>query len=211
MAYPTTRSSLALLLFVAAAAPAIAQNRGGGSGGTHSLSDRVDITYQQKYLETPADGRTDWMHFVVLWRGQPGWRTSRGVTPEERSQSERMYREASAAATLGGHNLMGGYGGHAAYWAEVDGEGNTLVVLGKTYAVPPKDSTLIILVDRVDYVGGEPFIVGSAVIDGHMSSEFIAKTWTSGDTTFTVRPAKNGLDVFLENLKKDPAIAAFIQ
>jgi hypothetical protein len=30
-------------------------------------------------------------------------------------------------------------------------------------------------------------------------------------STFTVRPPRNGLDVFLENLKKDPAIAAFIQ
>ena len=200
-----------MLLLVAAATPVIAQSRGGGSGGTHSLSDRVDITYQQKYVETPADGRTDWMHFMVLWRGQPGWRMSRGITPEERTESERVYREASAAATLAGHSLMGGYSGRGVYWAEVDGEANTLVVLGKTYAVPPKDSVLIILVDRIDRVGGEPFIVGSAVIDGRMSSEFVTKTWTSGDTTFTVRPPKNGLDVFLENLKKDPAIAAFIQ
>jgi hypothetical protein len=199
------------LLVVTASAPAVAQTSGGTSGGTHSLSDRVDITYQQKYLQTPSDGRTDWMHFVVLWRGQPGWRTSRGVSPEERSESERAYREASASAALAGHSIMGGYAGRAIYFSELDHDGNTISILGRAYQLPPKDSTLIILVDRVDHIGGEPFIVGSAVIDGHISSELQTKTWTSGDTTFMVHPSKNGLDVFLEGLKKDPAIAAFIQ
>jgi hypothetical protein len=135
----------------------------------------------------------------------------RGISPEERTESERVYREASAAATLAGHSFMGGYTGHGAYWAELDRDGNTLYVLGRPYALPPQDSTLVILVDRVDRVGGEPFVLGSAVINGHMSSEFETKTWTSGDTTFMVRPSKNGLDVFLETLKKDAAIAAFIQ
>lgn len=210
MGHPRTRSFLALLL-VAAGTPAMAQSQGGSSGGTHSLSDRVDVAYQQKYLETPAEGRTDWMQFIVLWRGQPGWRMLRGITPEERAESERVYRQASAAATLAGHSIMGGYAGRAAYWAEVDHDDNVMFVLGKSYPIPPKDSTLVILVDRVDHVGGEPYVVGAAVINGHMSSEFEAKTWTSGDTTFMVRPSRNGLDVFLDNLKKDPAIAAFIQ
>jgi hypothetical protein len=196
---------------IATTTPAFAQSSGGSSGGTHSLSDRVDVTYQQRYIQTPADGRTDWMQYIILWRGQPGWRAFRGVTPEERAQSERTYREASAAATLANHSIVGGYAGRGAYWAEVDRDANTLTLLGKAYRIPPKDSTLVILVDRVDEVGGEAFVVGSAVINGHMSSEFETKTWTSGDTTFMVRPSKNGLDVFLDNLKKDPAIAAFIQ
>ena len=205
-----TRSFLALLLG-AAATPAVAQSRGGSSGGTHSLSERVDLSYQQRYVETPADGRTDWMQFIVLWRGQPGWHSGRGATPDARSESEHAYREASAAATMAGHSIMGGYAGHAAYWAELDREANTLFVLGKAYPLPAKDSTLVILVDRVDHIGGEPYVVGAAVINGHMSSELQTKTWTSGDTTFMVRPSRDGLEVFLDNLKKDPAIAAFIQ
>jgi hypothetical protein len=210
MGHPTTRSFLALLLIIVTT-PATAQSRSGSSGGTHTLSDKVDITYQQSYSESSPGARTDWMRFIVLWRGQPGWRTSRGMSPEERSELEHEYRQASAAATLANHSIMGGYSGHAAYWAELDREADMLYVLGKPFAIPPKDSTLVILVDRVDHVGGEPFVVGSAVIYGHMSSEFETKTWTSGDTTFMVRPSSNGLDVFLETLKKDAAIAAFIQ
>ena len=121
MGQSRTRSFLAVLL-IATTTTAFAQNSGGSSGGTHSLSERVDLSYQQRYVETPADGRTDWMQFIVLWRGEPGWHMGRGVTPQART-----------------------------------------------------------------------------------------KTWTSGDTTFMARPSKNGLDVFLDNLKKDPAIAAFIQ
>jgi hypothetical protein len=210
MGHSLTRSFLALMLV--AAAPLMAQTRGGGSGGTQGLSERVQITYQQRYVET-SSGRSDWMRFIVLWRGQPGWQYSRGVSAEERRQSEQAFREASAAATLAGRSLMGGSSGRAAYWAEVDRDENTIYLLGAAYHVPVKDSTLVILVDRVDRVGGEAFVVGSAVIDGHLPSDLAPKTWTSGDTTFTVRPptSKTGLEVFLEALKKDPAVAAFIQ
>jgi hypothetical protein len=203
--------NLAALVLLAGATRLTAQTRGGGSGGTHSLSDRVDITYHQKWTETRGE-RSDWMQYIVLWRGQPGWRSSRGVSPEEARQSAQAFREASAAATLAGRSLMGGSGGRASYWAEIDNDGNTMYVLGTAYHIPVKDSTLVILVDRVDRVGGEPFVVGSAVIDGRMTSDLEPKTWTSGDTTFTVRQSKtSSLDVFLEALKRDPAVAAFIQ
>lgn len=208
MGHSRTRSFLALMLVTAA--PLMAQTRGGSSGGTHGLSERVEITYQQRYVET-SSGRSDWMRFIVLWRGQPGWLYGRGVSPEEQRQSEQAYREASAAAALAGRSLMGGSSGRGTYWAEVDRDENTIYVLGTAYHVPVKDSTLVILVDRVDHSGGEPFVIGSAVIDGRLPSDLVTKTWTSGDTTFTIRPSKSGLDVFLEGLKKDPAVAAFIQ
>ena len=150
MGHSRTRSFLALMLVTAA--PLMAQNRGGGSGGTQGLSDRVEITYQQRYLETPS-GRSDWMRFIVLWRGQPGWRDGRGVSAEERRQSEQAFREASAAATLAGRSVMGGSSGRGAYWAEVDRDESTIYILGAAYHVPVKDSTLVILVDRIDRVG----------------------------------------------------------
>jgi hypothetical protein len=201
---------LAASLFCLAIAAPVAAQRSGSSGGTTKLSERVEITYQQSYTESPSAGRADWMRFIVLWRGQPGWQRTR-TDPAARAESERVFREASAAATLANRSLMGLSGGAAPFWAELDRENNQLYVLGNQYAIPQRDSTLVILVDRIDGVGGPSFVVGAAVIDGHMSSDFVPKTWVSGDTTFTVRPSKTGLDMFLESLKKDPAIAAFLQ
>lgn len=200
---------IASLLCLTVAAP-IAAQRGGGSGGTTRLSDRVEITYQQSHSESPGTGRADWMRFVVLWRGQPGWRINKPGQAGQ-AEGERAYREASAAATLANRSLMGLPGGANTFWLELDRASDMLYLLGNQYSIPSRDSTLVILVDRVDRVGGQPFVVGSAVIDGHMSSDLVPKTWVSGDTTFTVRPAKTGLSVFLESLKKDPAVAAFLQ
>lgn len=201
---------LAAALFGLAIVAPIGAQRAGSSGGTTRLSDRVEITYQQSYAESPAGGRADWMRFIVLWRGQPGWRTVK-VSDAERLESERAYREASAAAQLANRSVMGLTGGAAAFWTELDREHNQLYLLGNQYSIPERDSTLVILVDRADRIGGPVYVVGAAVIDGRMSSDLVPKTWVSGDTTFTVRPAKTALSVFLESLKKDPVVAAFLQ
>lgn len=199
--------TIASLIAVAGAASA---QRSGSSGGTHQLSARVQVTYQSSYTESPTTGRSDWMRFVVLWRGQPGWQMSH-MTPEQRAEADRIGREAMAAATLANRSLMGSPGGAVPYWAELDRDNNKLFVLGNQYTIPERDSTLVILVDHVDHVGGDPAIVAAAMLDGRMSSDFAGKTWVSGDTTFTIRPSKSQLDVFLETLRKDPAVAAFVQ
>jgi hypothetical protein len=167
--------------------------------------------YDAKYTETPDSGRTDWMSYVVLWRGQAGWRTTRRIDQVAQREGERLYREASAAAALAGRSFMGSYSGGFVYSAEVDNKDNAIYVLGQQYRIPVRDSTLVILVDRADGVGGAPFIVGTAVIDGRMSSPAVPKMWVSGDTTFTIRSKHTGVEDFFEALKKDPAIAAFLQ
>jgi hypothetical protein len=199
----------ALALVCLANANASAQ-RGGSSGGTTRLTDRVEVMYQQSYTESSTAGRADWMRFIVLWRGQPGWRFAK-TSVAERDDAERVRREVAAAAALANRTVMGNFANGPSYFAELDRDNNALYVLGNRYAIPSRDSTLVILVDRIDRLGGPPFVVGAAVIDGRMSSEFVPKTWVSGDTTFTVRPSKTALDLFLETLKKDPAVAAFLQ
>lgn len=222
MPHIATRRLAAILCLVAAATAGAQRSgssssssnggsRGGSSGGGMNLSDRVDAMYDAKYVETPDAGRSDWMSYVVLWRGQAAWRSPRRIDPVAQKEGERSYREASAAATLAGHSFMGSYAGSYAYWAELDNKDNAIYVLGQQYHIPERDSTLVILVDRADGVGGAPFIVGTAVIDGRMSSAAAPKTWVSGDTIFTVRSKHTGVDDFFAALKKDPAIAAFLQ
>ena len=198
------------LVCLAIATPIAAQQRGGSSGGTTRLTDRVEVMYQQSYLESPTAGRADWMRFIVLWRGQPGWRFAK-TSATERDDAERVRREVAAAAALANRTVMGNFANGPSYFAELDRDNNALYVLGNQYTIPTRDSTLVILVDRIDRLGGPPFVVGAAVVDGRMSSELVPKTWVSGDTTFTVRPPKTALDLFLETLKKDPAVAAFLQ
>src|SRR5262245_23336616 len=101
---------LATVLSFGLAACVAAQSGGGSSGGGSHLSDRVQISYEQRYTQSPAEGRSDWMQYIVMWRGQPGWQVSRGASLEQQKESERIYREASAAATLAGRSIMGSFG-----------------------------------------------------------------------------------------------------
>lgn len=204
-----SRIGVAVACLVVAAGTGRAQHSG-SSGGSQRLSDRVRVTYQSSYVESAAGERSDWMRFVILWRGQPGWQASHR-TPEQRVEAERIEREAMAAATLANRTVMGSPSAQNPYWAELDRGANKLLVLGSKYTIPGRDSTLVILVDHIDHVGGEPAIVAAATLDGRISSGLAGKTWRSGDTTFIIRPARSQLDVFLETLRRDPAVAAFIQ
>jgi hypothetical protein len=204
------RKSACLIALFAVASRIPAQTRGGSSGGGQTLSDRVDLSYEQAYVETPSTGRTDWMRYVILWRGQSGWHSPR-MSQAEARESQQAFRAAQATAMLNDRSLLGGSAGSVNYWAEIDHEHKAVIVLGNTYAIPERDSTLVLLVDRVDGVGGQSVVLAAAVVDGRLSTQK-EKSWVSGDTTFIVRPhTQSGLDEFLERLKKDPLVAAFLQ
>lgn len=173
-----------------------------------SLSPRIELTYQQARVDS-AGKTTDWMQIILLWRGQPGWQSNAGFTPAERIAAERQYNDARIAAYAANRAFFGGGGAHP-YWAEIDRPGKRLYALGQEFVIPERGSALVVLLDRMDGVGGPPVVIGSAVVDGLLPSDVMPKTWTSGDTTFTVRPSRTALDVFLESLKQDPVVAAFL-
>lgn len=199
---------LATLFVSALAVPAHAQVSGGTSGGGMMLSQRVMVSYQSANLDS-AGTRSDWIQFVILWRGQPGWESDVGVNAAQRDAAKRMFDQARIAALTADHGFLGGGGGHP-YWAEIDRQNRKISVLGREFDLPARGSALVVLVDRLDGIGGPTTVIGSAVVDGQLGPEVRTKTWRSGDTTFTVSPSKSGIDVFLETLKEDPLIAAFL-
>jgi hypothetical protein len=190
------------------AATAGAQMSSGSSGGGMSLSSRVTISYQQANVDS-AGKRMDWMQFVILWRGQPGWESGRALNETQRAAGRRAYEQARIAAAVADRSFLGG-GGAIPFWAELDRTARRLYVLGREFEIPERGSALVVIIDRIDEIGGPPTVVGSAVIDGQLPEEVRSKTWTSGDTTFMVRPSKSGIDAFLETLKQDPVVAAFL-
>lgn len=180
----------------------------GSTNGSKTLSSRVEVDYQQSYVDS-AGSRTDWMEYVILWRGQPGWPSAVQTNQADRAASLRAWEEARRAALAANHGFSGS-GGANPRWVEIDNAKRHLYVVGRDFALPPRGSTLVVLIDRIDRMGGSPVVVSVAVVDAQFTLEARPKTWTSGDTTFTVRPSKNGIDAFLETLNGDPSVGAFI-
>ncbi|HKO16164.1 MAG TPA: hypothetical protein VJU87_07990 [Gemmatimonadaceae bacterium] len=105
--------------------------------------------------------------------------------------------------------LMGGQLGTISYFAQLDSGRTTLTILGRSFPLPTADSALVVLVDRADGVGGAPTIAGTAVIDGRFPADPVPKTWTSGDTIFTIRVPDRGNENLRMVLGRNPMAAAF--
>ena len=83
-----------------------------------------------------------------------------------------------------------------------------LWVLDQEFVLPHRDSALVVMIDGVDDPGG-PRIADHAYIAAAMPEKFWTKSWTSGDTTFTVH-TRNTDSLLLEALRASPAVLAFV-
>ncbi len=189
-----------------------AQGSGYSTGGIE-LSPRVSTSYLAATL-TDASRETRWLQFVVLWRGQSGWsRGQRGLDTAMLRRAETEYNTARRAA-LGRDGLfVGGQSGGVAYTAEADSARRTLTVLGQRFSIPRSDSALIVMVDRIDGVGGDPIVAATTVVESRLPDLPAERTWTSGDTTFIVRPRGRGPESDRANIEavlgRDSTVAAF--
>lgn len=181
----------------------------GYSSGTGNLSSRVQMAYLERHGRE-ASRSTRWMQVVVLWRGQPSWAAPTGALDAVALRAATdEYRRAEASAIVANAVVLGGQAGAVAYLAQVDSGRTAVTVLGQRFALPPRDSALIVMVDRIDGSGGRPAIVGTAVVDGRLPDLPPTRMWTSGDTIFTVHQ-RNGLDEGREAiLLRDRKVAAF--
>ena len=187
-----------------------ASTSGSGYGtSTGQLSARVEMSYLARNL-WDGSRRTRWVQVVLLWRGQPGWagRTA-ALDSVERRQAIDEYRRARAGAILTNATVLGGQSGAVTYLAQIDSASKAVTVLGQTFALPPRDSALIVLIDHIDWRGGQPAIVGTAVVDGRLPDLSPMRMWASGDTTFTVTPPDNLDEGLKVTLLRDPTVAAF--
>jgi hypothetical protein len=205
---PAFHATVAVLVMTTSATLQ-AQSGSGYGTGNHGLSARVEATYLQADL---SDGSrtTRWIQFVVLWRGQADWSApNMSVDTAAQRHATEHYHTARKAALLADAVFLGGQTGAVSYFAEVDSARTTLTILGQRFRLPPRDSALIVLVDRVDRVGGDPVVAGSTVVDARLPDASPTRTWTSGDTTFTIR-SRNDVRNNLETiLLRDRTVGAF--
>lgn len=132
--------------------------RFGGMNGMFDLSARVQVDFHSSYVDSLSTQR-GWLQLVILWRGETDWRSRASQDSTPTTGAEREFdRRATNAGTAGGI-WSGSQVGTLVYGAIHDRQGKWIEILGRRFMVPENDSALIILVDHVDGVGGDPTIV----------------------------------------------------
>jgi hypothetical protein len=210
---PVLRTAVTLLLTTTTTL--LPAQGSGYSTGSIELSPRVSTSYLSASLRE-ASRETRWLQFVVLWRGQSGWSGGRrGLDTATLRRAQAEYNTARKAALARDGLFVGGQSGGVAYTAEADSARRTLTVLGQRFSIPRGDSALIVMVDRIDGVGGDPIVAATRVVESRLPDVPAERTWTSGDTTFIVRPRgrEPGSDrLNIEAmLGRDSTVAAFLR
>lgn len=130
-----------------------------------------------------------------------------------REAGRRLFTELHYRAEAAGRSIIGSTANGVPAYAEVDRDGRRLYVCGQAFVLPPddSDSALVIVVDRVDSVGGPPHVMGTAWIPARMPAEFWDRHWTSGDTTFSVRPPFGRRQrMLIDAIRRDPQLAVVL-
>ena len=184
-----TGALLVLILTAPLSSPATAYGQaGGGSSCCRPLSDRVSYGAITSSEGSGRDMRNR-LRAIVLWRASPPWARTRGSAAEGTATLERGYQERLLATTPPMRmNLSFAYGGRV-HIVEFDTDGDTLWLRDTMFVIPSRDSAIVLMLDRIDdSTRATPVLAGHAYIAATMPESFWQKSWTSGDTTFMVRP-----------------------
>ena len=149
--------AIAVVLVTCTEALSAQSHHGSGiSGGI--LGEAVRAEFIREHFGPP-----DSVRFVaaVLWRGSSDWGLNHDAaeTARARAMMDSARRDAIRRRVQAGGTITVA----ANAWVEYDDRARTVSVLQRTYAVPTRDSARVLLVDRVDHVGGEP-VVASIVV-----------------------------------------------
>ncbi|HVE79206.1 MAG TPA: hypothetical protein VNA89_10110 [Gemmatimonadaceae bacterium] len=168
------------------------QGHGGGSG-EFMVPPRVVINFA---YELPEGGAPTAL--IVLWRGQPAW--FRGAQRGEVSTARSSF-ESGALARPGGPSRVLTHDGE---WSGIrlafsyDPATDTALVAGQAVALRGAN---VVLVDRIDGVGGAPVVVGTASVDA-------AALRTLADPP---RRGRGSREALREALERDERVRAFLQ
>jgi hypothetical protein len=120
------------------------------------LGRRVTADYHTRRRgREPVD-----LSYVILWRGQPGWFEQRGAFVGPSANS------AWAGPRARGHRRTVAFAAGTVSW-EYDEIGRVLRILSRDIVLTDDN---VVLVDRVDGVGGGPMVVGTARVARHHPS-----------------------------------------
>lgn len=148
-----------LAVFAVAASAANAQTRMGSRVTGGATSGCFADSHVHETWGPPDSVR---LAAAVFWRGQPGWAESHG-----QAQADSVRRLIDSARASANRRRVTGAGvitPRADAWAEYNDQRRELTVAGQTYRLPGRDSTLVLLVDRVDRVGGEPTVTSRIIL-----------------------------------------------
>jgi hypothetical protein len=149
------RAILLLMGAVLVSSPAAAQNRidlpaGGGMTGT-ALSDRIRA---EIYRTEGATGEN--VRLIVLWRGQPRWEQGAPPTPGTPAVARRSSTSRGQSVLGGPVMINSSTTGGITRELRFDSRSGKVWVNGQEAGTAFPDSTMIVMVDRVDSVGGPP-------------------------------------------------------
>jgi hypothetical protein len=169
--------------------PVAAQTGGGGSGGT--LSPRVTHDLIDAH-EGSGGMERHHVRAVVLWRAPALTATGREPVCADTLTASALaleYRRLGRAAEDSGRHLIGGYADGQISASEYDLDRGVLVVLGRAFTMPARDSAVVVVVDRRGPTGTDcspPRVAATAYMPATLPSTFWPQSWTSGDTSYFV-------------------------
>lgn len=183
-------------------------SRGSGSR-SGSLTPRIQFS-EISASQDSAGERSEWIRAIVLWRAAPGWMNDKRDPERLRAASEE-YRRLRSEAVLTNRTVLGGVTHGTVQWAEMDSHGRVLYVLGKEFEIPERDSALVVMIDDLDGSRGVPRVVGTVYVEGTVPPDALGKWWTSGDTTYSVRPKRSRESVLRDALSQSEIAREFIR
>lgn len=200
-----------LLLAAFFRSPASAQ-AGGGSG-----SCSVGPGFQCSEITASTGNGLDkrnWVRAVILWRYDSRVRGERRDTMATRLAAQR-HREVRRAAEDSGHTALGGSVGDRWWIATYKhrpgmAPEDTLFVLGARLPIPLSDSALVVMVDGLNDDTGTSVLVGTAWMPAELEAGYWPRHWTSGDTTFMVRPRFDN-NILRAALLRIPSVRSFLE
>jgi hypothetical protein len=202
----------AILALAAVASLAQAQASGYGAGGC-SVGAGFECVMVHAHTGTQREER-QWVRAIVLWKAEPWTSSPAPRTAEARANSQR-YDALRREAEDSNRTMLGTEGGsHRApasmTWGFPRRDADTLFVLGQRFEMPRQDSALVVMVDaRTRDAAGAPRLIGIAWMPAAIDNAYWPKHWTSGDTSFTVRPPRDNR-ILRDALEKIPAVRTFL-
>lgn len=172
---------------------AAAQQR--ASVGLYAPNPRVQISFVSE-----QDARRVHLAAMVVWRGQPDWFTTSGENARAAVRDSTARRRA---ARQGRHPAAGICIPARCAWTEFDPDRRSVHLLGRSFRLPARDSTLVLLVDGADRPTPA---IRSFVIRTSPRAPVEART-----SAETLRELKAEQDHFLDIAKEDARIREFVR
>ena len=203
MTHPRWLAGIALVHALAAGAAA-AQTGGGYGGCTVPRPFHCVMVHSSEGSGAEQQSR---VNAIVLWR-VPRWR----LQPDSaRTDSiERAYRRREFALRDSGWAPVGGRSLDVVHEGDIDLRRTTIRVGDRLFPLPQRDSALVLMIDQTRDSAFTPHVVGTAYVPAVLPEGYWSRSWTSGDTTFFVRPRRSA-EVLTDVLRRNPAVRRFLE